>query len=375
MYEYKNEQWLKEKIEKYKTIAKTSKATGYPETSLKRWCDKYNIVPTKERKNSSDITKEFLIEQYKAGKEIKDICAELKCCSATIVKVNKKFGISSIDYNPKYMYTNKEWLIEQFEKYKTPSKVADETGYPRTCISRYAKEYNIRENLFTRNKTNYVNKDYFKIIDSSEKAYFLGFIMADGNMYKRKNGRLSFTLKVKSTDCDIVYRLANAIEFDVSKVKTRERYRKETLTIGTEIKVHNQEFCDNLVNLGVVPRKGGAEKLSDKIPREFIKDFIRGFWDGDGSVLKYKYAPQTVSLCSMSYQILQDISDFIYSETNYRFAIKKQTHNLYYVKVSKANVVYKILSLLYYPNCVALDRKYEKAIEIKNDYLRKVGLP
>ena len=84
-------------------------------------------------------------------------------------------------------YRDKEWLKEQFNIYKTVSSVSKNTGYPRTCITRYALRYGIYKSKFTRDKNNNINEDYFKTIDSAEKAYLLGFIMADGNLFLLKS--------------------------------------------------------------------------------------------------------------------------------------------------------------------------------------------
>ena len=155
------------------------------------------------------------------------------------------------------------------------------TGYPRTCITRYAIKYGIYQKRFTRDKVNYVNEDYFNKINTSEKAYFLGFIMADGNMYLRSNNKYQFSIKIKSSDKDILLKFAKAIEFNPEKITERNEERNGTITRCAEIKIYNQAFCNSLVNLGVVPRKTGKEYMP-LIPKELEKDFIRGYIDGDG---------------------------------------------------------------------------------------------
>ncbi|MEG1494711.1 MAG: hypothetical protein RR406_00205 [Bacilli bacterium] len=155
------------------------------------------------------------------------------------------------------------------------------TGYPRTCITRYAIKYNIYEKKYTRDKTNYVNEDYFNKINTSDKAYFLGFIMADGNMYQRSNGKYQFSIKIKSSDKDILLKFAQAIDFNIEKITERNETRNETITRCAEIKIYNQTFCENLIKQGVIPRKTGKEYIPN-ISSKYLKDFIRGYIDGDG---------------------------------------------------------------------------------------------
>lgn len=158
------------------------------------------------------------------------------------------------------LYRNEKWLREQFEKYKTPSLVSNMTGYPRTCITRYAIKYKIYDTKYTREKSNYVDENYFCNIDTESKAYFLGFIMADGNMYKRSNGSYQFSIKIKNTDKDILLKSADEIQFNKDKLKERDEVRNGTTTHCVEIKIYNQIFCKSLIALGVIPRKTGKEK-------------------------------------------------------------------------------------------------------------------
>ena len=112
-------EWLKEQVKKYGYISEISRETGYPETTLRRWFNKYDLIPPKARESTDRVTKEFLIQQYKQGKKIKDISNEYHLSTATIVLKNKELNISPLDFNHRYLFNNKEWLEEQFKKYKT----------------------------------------------------------------------------------------------------------------------------------------------------------------------------------------------------------------------------------------------------------------
>ena len=82
---------------------------------------------------------------------------------------------------------------------------------------------------YNRNKANHVNEKYFANIDSANKAYFLGFIMADGNMYQHEDGKLQFSIKIKNTDKDILYKFADEIEFPKDKIIEREEEELKNL--------------------------------------------------------------------------------------------------------------------------------------------------
>ena len=252
-------------------------------------------------------------------------------------------------------YRNKKWLKEQFDKYKTPNEVAKATGYPRTCITRYATKYNIYSVKYNRSKANHVNEKYFANIDTANKAYFLGFITADGNMYQKDNGKLQFSIKIKSTDKDILYKFADEIEFPKDKIIEREENRKGSITKCAEIKIYNQEFCSYLIKLGIVPRKTGKEYMPN-IKEEFKKDFIRGFIDGDGWISKDGFQ---IGFGSSSLKLIESIRDYILEALDIDLTIYNDL--IYTVKSYKRKNIYQILKHFYYEGCMSLDRKYNLA--------------
>lgn len=268
------------------------------------------------------------------------------------------------------LYRNEKWLREQFEKYKIPSLVSNMTGYPRTCITRYAIKYNIYDAKYTREKTNYVDEEYFCNIDNEKKAYFLGFIMADGNMYKRNNGSYQFSIKIKSTDKDILLKFADEIKFNKDKIKERSENRNDTITHCTEIKIYNQAFCKSLIALGVVPRKTGKEKMPN-IPKEYQKDFIRGYIDGDGWIGKDR---AQIGVCSASKTIIDQINSYLKEAINTELNTNKRPDNIYISKTYNRKKVYHILKHLYYEDCISLNRKKNLAInKIKDIYEDLIG--
>jgi hypothetical protein len=111
--------------------------------------------------------------------------------------------------------------------------------------------------------------EYFKAIDSNEKAYWLGFIYADGNVYK-------YTLGIKLAGCDlsVLEKFKQDISADcpIKSVKNKDAY---------VIKIHSKELVYQLKLLGVVANK--SNKISwPPIRKEFFPAFVLGFYDGDG---------------------------------------------------------------------------------------------
>lgn len=315
-----------------------------------------------------ELSKEYLIEQYKSGKEVREIAKENNCGASTISRLNKKYNIDVYEYNPRYIYRNKEWLIEQFNKYSTLKGVCENTGYPKTSISRYAERYNIREKSYNRNFVNTIDEDYFKTIDCGNKAYFLGLIMADGCMYfNNSTNRYEFSIMLKDSDEDIIKKFANEVKFPLDKIIYRERKRKNSKTRSVIFRTYNKRFCENLINLGITPNKSGKEFIPE-IDKKFILDFIRGYIDGDGWVLLNPR--QNIGVCSTSKVILEQIYN-IFNEITPMTTNIRLNKKIYMLTINKKTTMYRILKKLYTKDCISLDRKKKSAEKIINDYIKE----
>lgn len=318
------------------------------------------------------LEKEWLIEQYKNGKTIRQLAKELKCSTANITIANKSYGVSTKQYNANlnhtYIYQNKEWLEEQFKKHGSVSKIASINKMSRSAITRNAIKFGLYSTKHSRPTKINFNINYFDVIDTCEKAYFLGFIMADGNIYKKPNGKYKFALKIKSTDRRIIYRFAKSINYPNSHLHVRERLRNNTVCKTIDIEINNQHFCESLIKFGIIPRKSGCESMPSSIPHLYIKDFIRGFVDGDGSVSINK-SGNSVSMCSMSRSILEDICEYFKQALKIELSITTQktiNNILYIVKTSAKYKMHIVLNHLYYDGCIALERKKKNAFIITN---------
>jgi hypothetical protein len=124
-----------------------------------------------------------------------------------------------------------------------------------------------------QNKSTKIDNSYFKNW-SNESAYIRGFIAADGCIIEgNRNGKtLEITLNIK--DNDHLQTIANMMKF-TGKLKLIEKTNAIRFTIGS------RELCDDLISIGITPRKSLTLKFPD-IPPDFIPHFIRGYFDGDG---------------------------------------------------------------------------------------------
>lgn len=133
-----------------------------------------------------------------------------------------------------------------------------------------------------------INEKFFDIIDNEEKAYFLGFLYADGYNNTKTN---NVVLNLKASDKDILLRLNNLIQPSKSlyfrsmknqrKVKGYENAQDQYV-----LTIQNKHVSMQLEKLGCYKNKSLTLKFptEEQVPSHLIHHFIRGYFDGDGSV-------------------------------------------------------------------------------------------
>jgi len=128
-----------------------------------------------------------------------------------------------------------------------------------------------------------INNKFFKEW-SSNMAYVLGFVVADGCVMKRKDRKDSFIFNITTKDREHLENIQKAMcsKYQIG-LKSGGGSRERNISF---VQITNKEICLDLINLGVIPRK--TYNLGEiKIPDEYFADFARGFFDGDGTVYIY----------------------------------------------------------------------------------------
>jgi hypothetical protein len=123
-----------------------------------------------------------------------------------------------------------------------------------------------------RNNPCQVRRDYFKVIDSDEKAYWLGFIAADGVVYI---GGRQHTVRIdlQPRDRHWIERFRDIIAPGMQITKHGDR----SYSFG----IGSQELVHDLIAIGITPRKSLTLEWP-QVPDPFVMPFLCGYFDGDG---------------------------------------------------------------------------------------------
>lgn len=114
-------------------------------------------------------------------------------------------------------------------------------------------------------------------------SYILGYIIADGCICKRKNRENSYILNITSKDKRSLLKIGKTLSPDCSISK---KYNSQKM-LYYQIQIYSKEIYNDLISLGIYHKKTynlEPIEVSDK----YFSHFVRGFFDGDGSVYIYK---------------------------------------------------------------------------------------
>ncbi len=131
--------------------------------------------------------------------------------------------------------------------------------------------------------TKHINQDFFKTW-SSKMSYVLGYIVADGCIVVSKDRKNHpFTLNITSAEKENIERIRRTMN---SEHKISKKPGGPSI-IAYQSQIRNPIITKDLINLGIYPRK--TYNLDPiKVPNKYFSDFVRGFFDGDGTVYIHK---------------------------------------------------------------------------------------
>lgn len=142
-----------------------------------------------------------------------------------------------------------------------------------------------------------VDESYFAAIDTAEKAYWLGFLWADGTVAVKSGAYWAVKLNLSHHDEEHVQRFAEALQTDypVQQYSSNGRHY-------VRLTVNSKKLVQHLLVKGIVPRKT-YQQIIPTVPLEFSHHFIRGVFDGDGSISQVRGRAKQRSYCQSQVQI------------------------------------------------------------------------
>ena len=310
--------------------------------------------------------KETIIELYNKGYSTVMIAKELDRNNSSIGRFLKKNGFERQNHKNGLLNEEIKDITQLYQSGKTAKEILKKYSHKIKCentIINIVERNGVKSR--PRGVTTYFDKEYFRTIDTEAKAYYLGLLLTDGNVFKMKRNtdQYRIQLSLKYDDVDIIQRFKEELDATTKISHYNKNGRNECM-----FAVHSKEMAHDLSKYGLHERKTFEAELTNLVPKELYVHYIRGIFDGDGTVYITKSNELRFGFYGthkLVYQVEQYLIDEIGINNNSIF--DKDTVS--FVTFAKKQDVINFYNLIYSNSHFYLNRKkevFEKYFQLKN---------
>lgn len=263
--------------------------------------------------------------------------------------------------------SKRQLIIEDYKKGKSMRQIEKDYGVTRQSVANFLEQIGVKNTKGNHYRKYYHNFDYFENINTEEKAYWLGFMYADGYILdnSKRHGQDQFGITLSIVDKDHLLKFKKSIEatnpinYDNSK-KIGKPQAKIVMT--------SQKTVNDLIKQGCYKKKTLILEPPKNIPKELLWHFIRGFFDGDGSLTYYKIQNK-YDTYGINITTIYSIANWLQEITDYGTLIKdKRNDYTWYFNLGGNRQVLSFCNKMYENASIYLDRKYKRYLELKKKY-------
>ena len=210
------------------------------------------------------------------------------------------------------------------------------------------------------NALRHTDTTFFDVIDSEQKAYVLGFIIADGCI--SKNGTLMFANQEE--DKDVLEKIKIALQCDALIRRIESDVRKSQMLFS----VHCLQYQSALLTMGIDNRKTYTFEMSSVlpfVPNSLERHLLRGMFDGDGGLGLYKYPYQKKHSVALTYTGRLNVCEYVREKFGLSTKLAHEKGDFYSVRSTCRADVIRIGHYLYDDATIYMDRKMDKVIAIR----------
>jgi len=243
-------------------------------------------------------------------------------------------------------------IIEKYNNGKSALALCHQYGVADVTITKFLKRNNIKiRNASNARRTNQINENIFDDINE-ESAYWIGFILSDGNIYypQKRSKQLNFGLK--KSDWEHLEKFKKFIG------SNKQLYYNNNAVF---LSIYSNKIVDKLEEFNITPRKSKTAKIPVCLKNN--RHFWRGMVDGDGWVSWGNNSNPTIGICG-TFDIINNFRKFVNKDNK----IIKETESGCYSIVFACATSVPICKRLYDHSTIYLDRKLSMAKLICNHY-------
>lgn len=180
--------------------------------------------------------------------------------------------------------SEKLFLIEQSQHGKSAKDIASELNVTPTTVRRWlriSKKSSSIEDFISCGKKYFFNEFYFDNVDTEDKAYFLGFLYADGYNDERN---YSINLSLIETDIAILEKFKGILKSTRPLQYVKIKHKVLNIQNQWRLALSSKHMSQQLVKLGCMQAKTFKITFPNWLREDLLRHFIRGYFDGDGSI-------------------------------------------------------------------------------------------
>lgn len=217
------------------------------------------------------------------------------------------------------------------------------------------------------------NERYFRAITSEARAYFLGYLTTDGYIVE---GPKRYVVTLTSTDPEIPRAFAAALGNGIPVYEIPPRHQRRN---STEYRVSacSKLMAADLVALGVRQAKSLREVFCEDVPARLTRHYLRGLFDGDGTIGVYPNGDQRPQLrmgIVGSKQLLNRVAETLTERVRIpllKARCRTEDNGLYCLQYSGNILARDICAWLYDRATIYLPRKRNIYLSVKGQHVRE----
>ena len=208
------------------------------------------------------------------------------------------------------------FFLRQINKFKPSKRFSTKLTYLTIIILCKKHEFDKGTNLNSKSIKFHpnINELYFQEIDNKEKAYWFGFIFADGYLDRVSKNVLRLGIEIHQKDEILINRFCKTLGIDFKYKSYRERIRLGKILKTVSIRFVNKPIINDLIKHGLKRNKAKIIFFPNLKTKEIKLAFLLGFFDGDGSPKppriysgSKKFLEQVMSEFSLNFQVFEKL--------------------------------------------------------------------
>ena len=309
----------------------------------------------------SDLEKEQIIKMYEEGYTTVAIGEKLNRNNSSIGRFLKKNNLKRKNYKNGILDSEIKDIVTQYKEGKTAKQILEKYKNKIKCektIINIVKRSGV--DIRPRGKISYFNKNYFEKIDTEGKAYFLGLLLTDGNVHrlKRNTPQYVIQLQLNVNDIDIIEKFKKELDANTKIIIDDRKGKRNAMCC---FRVQSKKLAEDLRKYGVVERKTLVTELTKLVPKELYRHYIRGIFDGDGTVFLRNKNNLSFGFYG-THTLVSQTKEWLVEEigVNNNLVHDQKDAMVSFVTFSKRNDIINFYKLMYTDSSFYLKRKKDK---------------